>query len=157
MSGKGQGRETLPALRSLGPVTPPHLVIPVEKAKGPFAKKGKVARSPPAALTPPFSEREVTEDPDSGGVAMEIASYPGQGMSSDDRMLAALLARMGEVLTAQGTVQQVLTRQQGEFRTQHGEFQASVAEVLKSHDNQLAAQVATQQSLVTQMGVSTSC
>ena len=77
-------------------------------------------------------------------------------MSSEDRMLAALLARMGEVLTAQGTVQQIIAERQGEFWAQHGEFQARMAEVLRSHDNQLAAQVETQQSLVTQMGVSTS-
>ena len=63
---------------------------------------------------------------------------------------------MGEVLTAQGMVQQVMAEQQSEFRTQHGEFQASMAKVLRSHNNQLAAHVATQQSLVTQMGVSTS-
>ena len=45
-----------------------------------------------------------------------------------------------------------MAEQQSEFRTQHGEFQASMAEVLRSHDNQLAAKVATQQSLVIQMG-----
>ena len=88
--------------------------------------------------------------------AAEATSYTGRSISSDDRILAALLASMGELLTAQGTVQQVMAEHQGKFRTQHGEFQASMAEVLRSHDNQLAAQVATQQSLVTQMGVSTS-
>ena len=49
-----------------------------------------------------------------------------------------LLARMGEV-------QRVMV-------VQHGEFQASLSGVLKSHDDQLAAQVATQQNMVQQMG-----
>ena len=76
MSGKGLGSEMLPALRSLGPVPPPYLVIPAEE-KGPFKRKGKVALSPPAALTPPSSEREVTDDPSLSGVIMEDASYTG--------------------------------------------------------------------------------
>ena len=140
--GSRQGNLTCTA--DLGPVpVPPYLLATLEAR--PFEKKGKVARSPPAALTPPPSERVVTENHGFRGVAAEATSYPGRGMSSDDRMLVALLSRMGEVLTAQGTVQQVMAGHKGKF-------QASMAEVLKSHDNQLAAQVATQQSLVTQMG-----
>ena len=59
-------------------------------------------------------------------------------MSSDDRNLVNLLARMKEV-------QRVMV-------AQHGEFQVSLSGVLKSHDDQLAVQVATQQNMVQQMG-----
>ena len=60
-------------------------------------------------------------------------------------MLAALLQRMGDVLASQGMVQR-------EVAVQHGEFQVSLANVLKSHDDQLAAQVMTQQNMVAQQG-----
>ena len=132
MSGKGQGRETLPALRSLGPVEPPPWERATEKEKGPFEKRGKVARSPPAALTPPPSEGFLEES--SSGAAAFFA----RTMSSNDRTLVNLLARMGEV-------QRVMV-------AQHGEFQVSLSGVLKSHDDQLAAQVTTQQNMVQQMG-----
>ena len=130
MSGKGQGRDILPALRSLGPVpSPPR---EPEKGKGLFERKGKVARLPPATLTPPPSERLAEE---SSSVAV---AFPTRTMSSDDRTLVNLLARMGEV--------------QRVMMAQHGEFQVSLSGVLKSHDDQLAAQVVTQQNMVQQMG-----
>ena len=83
MSGKGQGRETLPALRSLGPVEPPpwERARATEKPTGPFEKKGKVARSPPAALTPPPSEGFLEES------SLGATAFPARTMSSDDGTL----------------------------------------------------------------------
>ena len=52
---------------------------------------------------------------------------------------------MGEVLTAQGAMQRIMV-------TQHNDFQASMTGVFKSHNDQLVAQVAIQESMVRQMG-----
>ena len=135
--GSRQGNTTCTAEGPV-PVPPPDIVARLEEAR-PFEKKGKVARSPPAALTPPPSERTVGEEPGS-----EAAAFHAGTMNTDDRTLANLLARMGEVLMAQGTVQRVMV-------TQQNEFQASMEGVFRSHDNQLEEQVATQQNMVQQM------
>ena len=77
------------------------------------------------------------EDIARGGSVISVP-LPARNMNGDDRRLIALLAKLGDI--------------QWDMVTQHSEFQISMANVLTSHDNQLAVQVATHQSTVNQMG-----
>ena len=144
MSGKKDSeRVSPPVLRERPPrAAPPEKVRKPKKGKvveakegaNPFVQRPRVVRSPPVALTPPTSTI-VDESGSTGRKATESTALSLEGDQDEtDTIMEDVLAKLTDVMAAQ-------VESQREMTMQNGKFQRSLAEVLRSHDDQLAAQM----------------